>query len=100
MAYRYELLAAAARDLFKLTRHNPALLIDIATVHIPAILRDPLAAGEAKQGDLAHVRAFNLRVRSVAYRLIYAVEGDVVTFVAIGHTMRPTRGRGAVDRRG
>ena len=84
MAFRYEFLPAAARDLFKLTRHNPILLVDIATVHIPAILRDPFGAGEAKQGDLAHVHAYNLRARGVAYRLVYAVEGDIVTFVAIG----------------
>ena len=84
MACRYEFLASAARDLFKLTRHNPALLVDIATIHIPAILRDPMAAGEAKQGDLAHVRAYNLRIRGVAYRMVYTVEPDVVTFVAIG----------------
>lgn len=81
MAYRYEFLAAAARDLFKLIRHNPALLVDSATVHIPSILRDPLAAGEVKLGDLAPVRAYNLRVRGGAYRLVYGVEGDVVTFV-------------------
>jgi mRNA-degrading endonuclease RelE of RelBE toxin-antitoxin system len=84
MAYRYEFLPAAARDLFKLTRHNQPLLIDIATIHIPAILKDPFSAGEGKKGDLAHVRAYDLRVRGVAYRLIYSVDGDVVTFVAVG----------------
>ena len=84
MAYRYEFLAAAARDLFKLTSHNPAPLVDIATTHIPAILRDPTAAGAAKQGDIGHVRAYNLRVHGVAYRMVYTVEHDVVTFVALG----------------
>lgn len=84
MAYRYEFLEAAARDLFKLTRHNQPLLHAIATEHIPAILRNSLEAGEPKKGDLAHVRAYNLRVRGVAYRLVYALEEDVVVIVAIG----------------
>ena len=84
MAFRYEFLEAAAKDLFKLTRHDQPLLHSIATVHIPAILRDPFAAGEAKKGDLAHVRAYNVRVKGVAYRLLYAIEGDAVVFVAIG----------------
>jgi mRNA-degrading endonuclease RelE of RelBE toxin-antitoxin system len=84
VAFRYEFLEAAAKDLFKLTRHDQPLLHAIATVHIPAILRDPFAAGEAKKGDLAHVRAYNLRVKGVAYRLVYSIEGEIVVFVAIG----------------
>ena len=84
MAYRYELGAAAARDLEQLCRHNPALLLAIVIEHIPAILADPLAAGQKKQADLAHVRADGFTVRRVAYRLVYAVEGEVVTFIAIG----------------
>ena len=84
MAYRYEFIEAAAKDLFKLTRHNQPLLHAIATEHIPAILRDPFAAGEPKKGDLEHVRAYDLTVKGVAYRLIYQVEGDVVVFIAIG----------------
>lgn len=84
MAYRYEFLEAAARDLFKLTRHNQPLLHAIVTRHIPAILRDPHAAGEPKKGDLAHVRAYDLTVKGVAYRLIYQVEGEAVAFIAIG----------------
>lgn len=84
MASRYEFLEATAKDLFKLTRHDQPLLHAIATEHIPAILRDPFAAGEAKKGDLAHVRAYNLRVKGVAYRLVYTVRRDTVAFVAIG----------------
>lgn len=84
MAYRYEFLEAAARDLFKLTRHNQPLLHAVATVHVPAILRDPFAAGEPKKGDLAHVRAYDLSLKGVAYRLIYQIEGDLVLFIAIG----------------
>ena len=84
MAYRYEFLEAAAKDLFKLTHHNQPLLHAIVTVHIPSILRDPYAAGDPKKGDLANLRAYDLTVRSVAYRLIYAVENEVVVFVAIG----------------
>ena len=84
MAHRYEFGAAAARDLERLCRHNPAPLLAIAIEHIPAILADPLAAGQKKQGDLAHVRAYGFTERRVAYRLVYTVEGEVVTFVAIG----------------
>lgn len=84
MAHRYEFLEAAAKDLFKLTRHNQPLLPAIATSHIPAILADPYRAGEPKKGDLAHVRAYDLTVKGVAYRLVYTIEDDVVVFVAIG----------------
>jgi mRNA-degrading endonuclease RelE of RelBE toxin-antitoxin system len=84
MAYRYEFIEAAARDLYKLTRHNQPLLHAIATIHIPAILKDPYGAGEAKKGDLAGLRAYDLDVKGVAYRLVYAVDGDVVRFIAIG----------------
>lgn len=84
MAYRYEFVEAAARDLYKLTRHNPRLLHAIATIHIPAILRDPYLVGELKKGDLAHVRAYNLTIEGVAYRLVYAVEDDVVIIIALG----------------
>ena len=84
MAFRYEFLEAAAKDLFKLTRHNQPLLHGIVTMHIPAILRDPYGAGESKKGDLAHVRAYDLSIKGVAYRLIYMVEHDVVVIIAIG----------------
>ena len=84
MACRYEFIEAAAKDLFKLTRHNQPLLHAIATEHIPAVLRDPFAAGEPKKDDLAHVRAYDLTVKGVAYQLIYQVEGDVGVFIAIG----------------
>ncbi len=84
MAHRYEFLEAAAKDLFKLTRHQHPLLHAIVTVHIPTILRDPYAAGEAKKGDLAHVRAYDLTVKGVAYRVIYTIEDEAVVFVAIG----------------
>jgi mRNA-degrading endonuclease RelE of RelBE toxin-antitoxin system len=84
MAHRFEFSAAAARDLEHLCRHNTALLLAIVTDHIPAILADPLAVGQKKQGDLAHVRAYGVTVRRVACRLVYTVEGDLVTFIAIG----------------
>ncbi|MDP9374768.1 MAG: type II toxin-antitoxin system RelE/ParE family toxin [Chloroflexota bacterium] len=84
MAYRYEFGAAAARDLEKLTRRNHALLMALVTTHIPALLADPLAAGEKKKGHLAHVRAYPFKADNVAYRLVYQVEEDVVTLLAIG----------------
>ncbi len=84
MAYRYEFSAAAARDLEQLCRHNTALLLEIVTEHLPRILADPLAAGEKKTGNLAHIRAYGFTTRRTAYRLAYTVEGDVVIIVAIG----------------
>lgn len=84
MAFRFEFDEAAARDLRQLTKRNQPLLIALVTAHIPALLRDPHGAGEKKQGDLAHVRAYNSKVNNVAYRLVYTIEGDVVVFVAIG----------------
>lgn len=84
MAYRYEFHEAAGKDLFKLTQRDHALLHAITVIHIPAILKDPYAAGEPKKGKLAHLRAYNLKVKNVAYRLVYAIEGDVVEFIAIG----------------
>lgn len=84
MAHRYEFLEAAAKDLFKLTRRNLPLLQEIVAIHIPAILQDPYTAGDPKKGDLAQVRAYDLKVKGVAYRLIYEIEGEVVRFVAIG----------------
>ena len=84
MGYRYEFLEAAAKDLFKLTQHNERFLHAIVTLHIPAILRDPYAAGDPKKGALAHVRAYDVTIKGVAYRILYEVTGDVVTFIAIG----------------
>ncbi|MGH2516617.1 MAG: type II toxin-antitoxin system RelE/ParE family toxin [Ktedonobacterales bacterium] len=84
MAFRYEFQEAAAKDLFKLTQRDHPLLHAIATTHIPAILKDPYALGEPKKGKLAAVRAYDLKVKNVAYRLNYAIEGDVVRFIAIG----------------
>lgn len=84
MAYRYEFGAAAARDLEALTRRNHPLLIALVTEHIPRILADPQAAGEKKKGNLAHVRAYAFKANNVAYRLAYQLEGDLITFLAIG----------------
>lgn len=84
MAFRYQFIEAAAKDLFKLTQHNQPFLHAIVTAHIPAILRDPYRAGEQKKGDLAHVRAYDLKVKGVAYRLIYQIEEETVRFIAIG----------------
>ncbi len=84
MTYRYEFDAPAARDVERLCRHNVPLLVAILVEHLPAILLDPLAAGEKKKGDLAHVRAYPFNHRGTAYRLVYTLEGDVVTVVAIG----------------
>lgn len=84
MAFRYVFIEAAAKDLYKLTQRNQPLLHAIVTEHIPAILKDPHAAGEQKKGKIANCRAYNLKVQNVAYRMVYRVQGDVVEFIAIG----------------
>ena len=84
MAYRYEFLEAAARDVFKVTRHDIRLLHALLTVHIPKLLEDPLAVGEPKKGDLSGFRAYNLNFPRVAYRLVYTVDADVVRIIAFG----------------
>lgn len=84
MAFRYEFDEAAAKDLLKLTRRNQPLLHAIVTEHIPAILKDPLAAGQPKKGPLAGLRGYNFRHDDVTYRAVYEIDQDVVRFVAIG----------------
>ncbi len=84
MAHRYEFSSACQRDLRQLTRRNQPLLLALVVDHIPAILRNPSGAGEKKRGDLAHIRAYALRMNNVAYRLGYTIEDDVVIFVAVG----------------
>ena len=84
MAFRYEVSAAARRDIEQLTRHNPRLASFLLTEVIPAILRDPYAAGDPKVGDLAGFRAYPFRLRNVAYRLVYAAHDEVVEVWAVG----------------
>lgn len=84
MAFRFEFEEAAARDLRQLTKRNHPLLLAIVTEYIPAILRDPYGAGEKKKGDLAHIRAYNMKLNNVVYRLAYMIEDDVIIIVAIG----------------
>ena len=94
MAHRYEFEQPAAKDLFKLTRHNPRLINEIVTEHIPAILRDPYNAGEQKRGELKGVWGYNLQSGGTAYRMLYTIQGDLVVFLAIGpHDEAYARGK-------
>ena len=93
---RYDFLEAAARDLFELTRHNKSLLRDIASTHVPGILKDPNGSGELRKSDLGHVRgelrksdlghvrAYDFTGNGASYRLLYTTEDEEVTFIAIG----------------
>lgn len=97
MAYDIQFKASAVTDLHKLIRHNAALAVAIITEHIPAIARDPKAAGEKKRGELAHVRGYGFAFHGVAYRIVYTVDDDPprVTFVAFGvHDVAYRRARG------
>jgi mRNA-degrading endonuclease RelE of RelBE toxin-antitoxin system len=74
VAYDLDFSTSAAGDLEKLVKHNPALAVQLIVEHCPAIARDPQAAGEKKQGDLAGLRAYGFTFRGVAYRIVYEVD--------------------------
>jgi mRNA-degrading endonuclease RelE of RelBE toxin-antitoxin system len=86
MAFDLTFVSSAVDDLAKLIKHNPQLAVQIITEHLPAIVRDPKAVGEKKQGELARVRAYGFAFRGVAYRIVYEVEDEAhsVTFIAFG----------------
>jgi mRNA-degrading endonuclease RelE of RelBE toxin-antitoxin system len=84
VVHRYEFTPSAAYDLHKLTRRNQPLLRAIVLTHIPTALLNPYEAGAQKNGDLAGLHACNIRLQDVAYRLVYAIEEQLVVFVAIG----------------
>lgn len=82
--YKLEFKAAAARDLYKLTKQDKFLGKEIIDKHLPRILADPFGAGRKKKGDLAHVRGYNFNFKGVAYRILYSVEAQVVRIIAVG----------------
>jgi mRNA-degrading endonuclease RelE of RelBE toxin-antitoxin system len=96
--YDFEFIVSAADDLDKLVKRNTSLATRLITEHIPAIAREPNAAGPKKRGDLAYVRAYGFTFRSIVCRVAYTVSDDppIVTFVAIGvhdEAYRRARGR-------
>lgn len=61
---------SAGKDLLKPARRNHPLLLALVTSHIPAILRDPRAAGDPKKGDRAGLRAYDLKLANGAYPVV------------------------------
>jgi mRNA-degrading endonuclease RelE of RelBE toxin-antitoxin system len=83
MDYHLKFKAAAARDLYKLTKKNRELAKIIVNEQIPTLLKQPLQ-GRPKQGDLKNVRSWDFNFRDVTFRMLYEVEGPTVRIIAIG----------------
>jgi len=83
MDHTLKFKAAAARDLYKLTKKNRDLGKLIVNEHIPALLRNPFL-GRPKQGDLNNIRSWDFNFRDVTYRILYQVEKPTVMIYAMG----------------
>lgn len=83
MEYSLKFKAAAARDLYKLTKKNRELGRLIVNEQLPALLQNPLR-GRPKQGDLKNIRSWDFSFRDVTYRILYDLEGTTVKIIAIG----------------
>jgi mRNA-degrading endonuclease RelE of RelBE toxin-antitoxin system len=83
MEYSLKFKAAAARDLYKLTKINRDLGKLIINEHLPALLKNPLQ-GRLKQGDLKNIRSWDFNFRDVTYRILYELEEPTVRIFAIG----------------
>ena len=83
MAYTLKFKAAAARDLYKLTKKNRDLGKLIVNEHLPALLKNPLQ-GRPKQGDLKNIRSWDFNFRDVTYRILYELTELAVRIFAIG----------------
>jgi mRNA-degrading endonuclease RelE of RelBE toxin-antitoxin system len=83
MDYHLKFKAAAARDLYKLTKKNKELAKLIVNEQIPALLKQPIQ-GRPKQGDLKNIRSWDFNFRDVTFRILYELEGPAVRIIAIG----------------
>ncbi len=83
MKYSLKFKAAAARDLYKLTKKNADLGKIIIDEHLPALIKNPLH-GRPKQGDLKNIRSWDFNFRDVTYRILYELEEPMVRIFAIG----------------
>ncbi|MEJ5378447.1 MAG: type II toxin-antitoxin system RelE/ParE family toxin [bacterium] len=78
--YRLELSPAALRDLKRLPRDvQKRIVLD----HLPAIARDPILASTPLIGGLRGERSYHFG-RKPEYRIIFYVEGNLVTVTIIG----------------
>ena len=83
MDYRLKFKAAAARDLYKLTKKNRELAKLLVNEQIPALLKQPIR-GRLTQGDLRNIRSWDFNFRDAAYRILYELEGSTVRIIAMG----------------
>ncbi len=78
--YCLELSPAALRDLKRLPLDvKEKIVLD----HLPAIARDPFLTSKPLIGGLRGERSYNFG-RKPEYRIIFYVEGDLVTVTIIG----------------
>lgn len=78
--YALELSPAARRDLKRLPLEIQG---DIVFIHLPAIQADPYKAGERLRGVLKGERSYHFG-RKPEYRVVYFVEGNLITVTIIG----------------
>ncbi len=83
MEYHLTFKAAAAKDLYKLTKKNRELGKLLVHEQIPEIMQDPLK-GRSKQGDLKDIRSWDFGFCNVTYRILYQVDGATVRIYTIG----------------
>ncbi len=83
MDYSLKFKAAAAKDLYKLSKKNRDLGKLIVNENIPALLKNPFH-GRPEQGDLKNIRSWDFNFRDVTYRILYELKEPTVRIIAIG----------------
>ncbi|MBM3242857.1 type II toxin-antitoxin system RelE/ParE family toxin [Candidatus Poribacteria bacterium] len=80
MAFNIELSPAARRDLKRLPRD---IQEEILFTHLPIIQADPYAVSGFLQGALKGELSYHFG-RKPEYRIIYFIEGELITVTIIG----------------
>jgi len=80
MAFVLEISPAAKRDLKRLPEK---VRKEILFTHLPAIKSNPYGVGHRLQGTLKGERSYRFG-RKPEYRIIYFIEGDLVTVTILG----------------
>jgi mRNA-degrading endonuclease RelE of RelBE toxin-antitoxin system len=83
MEYHLTFKAAAAKDLYKLTKKNSELGKLVVLEQILELMQNPLK-GRLKQGDFKDIRSWDFGFRDVTYRILYQVDGATVRIYAVG----------------
>ena len=72
MEFHLTFKAAAAKDLYKLTKKNRELGKLLVHKQIPELMQNPLK-GRLKKGDLKDIHSWDFGFRDVTYRILYQV---------------------------